>query len=76
MKTRCNSVTVGCKVVGCFVITAISLAFGEEDGHHHRYLTNAAGVNSTSPPYHLATQHRLKDHHGQIVLQRDGDHAL
>ena len=49
---------------------------GEADNHHHRYSFDAAGVNSVSPPNHLVTQHRQKDHHGQIILQCDGDHAL
>ena len=76
VKTGCNSVTVGCKGVGCFVITAIPLAFGELDGHHHCFLSDVAGVNSASRPNRLVTRHRLKDHHGRIVLQCDSDHAL
>jgi hypothetical protein len=64
------------RAVGCFVITAVPLAFGEADGHHHRYSSDAAGVNSASLPNRLVTQHRLKDHHERIVLQRNGDHAL
>jgi hypothetical protein len=44
--------------------------------HHRRYLSDAARVNSVSPPNQLVSWHRLKDHHGRIVLQRDDDDAL
>jgi hypothetical protein len=64
------------RAVGCFVITAVPLAFGEAEGHHHCYSSDAAGVNSASPPNRIVTRHRLKDHHGWIVLQHNGDHAL
>jgi hypothetical protein len=64
------------RVVGCFVITAVPLAVGEANDHHHRYSSNMVGVNSVSPQNRLITRHRLKDHHERIVLQRDGEHAL
>jgi hypothetical protein len=64
------------RAIDCFVITAVSLTFGEVDGRHDRYSSDVAGVNSASPPNDLVTQHRLKDHHGWIVLQRNGDDAL
>jgi hypothetical protein len=64
------------RAIGCFVITAVPLVVGEADGHHHCYSSNAAGVNSVSPPNHLVTRHQLKDNCGRIILQRDGDHNL
>jgi len=44
--------------------------------HHRRYSSDAAGVNSVSPPNRLVTQHQLNDYHERIVLQRDNNHAL
>jgi hypothetical protein len=76
VKTGCSSVTVGCTGSWLFC--------------HHRRTTHRwwsrrpssplfvwwAGVNSVSPPNRLVTRHRLKGHHGRIVLQCDDDHAL
>ena len=56
----------------CFLITT---AGGGANVQHCRYTYDAAGIKSLSPPNHLVTRHRLKDHHEQILLQRDGDHA-
>ena len=43
------------RAVGCFVITTVPLVVGEADDHHHRYSSDAAGVNSASPSNHLVT---------------------
>jgi hypothetical protein len=45
------------RFASCFVITAVSLTFGEADGHHDRYSSDAAGVNNASPLNDLVTQH-------------------
>jgi hypothetical protein len=41
------------RVVGCFVIITVPLAFGEADSHHRRYSFDAEGVNSASPLNYL-----------------------
>jgi hypothetical protein len=63
VKTESNSTTIGC--MGHWLFS-----------HHRHYLSDVAAVNSVSLPNCLVTRHRLKDHHGQIILQCDGDDAL
>jgi len=63
VKIRSNSVIVGCMGRWLFC-------------HHRRCSSDAAGVNSVSPPNRLVTRHDLKDHHGWNVLPRDSGHVL
>jgi hypothetical protein len=63
--------------IGKYIVkTGCIPTIGEADGHHHRYSSDAVGVNSVLLLEHLVTRHRHQDHHGRIVLQHDSDHAL
>jgi hypothetical protein len=57
--------------IHCFVITIVG---GGANVQHRRYMYDAAGIKSISPPNHLLTRHRLNNHQRKIMVQGDGDH--